>query len=129
MIADVEPLSGVRRYPSLPLGSSWERHNSALQSNTFPKQASGQHDLMLFGNEDPSSSGLAPSLLCPPAPLPWTPPGLAWLPYTPASHYLSDLSIMSFGVCYKHSSSILHGSKPDASELWCTACSSTALQS
>ena len=70
MIADVEPLSGVRRYPSLPLGSSWERHNSALQSNTFPKQASGQHDLMLFGNEDPSSSGLAPSLLCPPSPGP-----------------------------------------------------------
>jgi len=67
MIADVEPLSGLRRFPSLPLGSSWERHNLALQANnTFPKQSSGQQDLMSFA-EDPSSSGMLTSrlLTCP----------------------------------------------------------------
>ena len=69
MIADVEPLSGVRRYPSLPLGSSWERHTLALQSNTFPKQASGQHDLVSFGDEGPSSPGLASPSPPPPPPL------------------------------------------------------------
>ncbi len=59
MIADVEPLSGMRRFPSLPLGSSWERHNLALQaSNTFPKQTSGQQDLMSF-TEDLTSSGMS----------------------------------------------------------------------
>ncbi|DBA93880.1 TPA: hypothetical protein ACH3X3_013925 [Trebouxia sp. C0006] len=60
MIADVEPLSGMRRFPSLPLGSSWERHNLALQaSNTFPKQTSGQQDLTSFAEHPSSSANLA----------------------------------------------------------------------
>ncbi|KAL0042783.1 hypothetical protein WJX79_011021 [Trebouxia sp. C0005] len=60
MIADVEPLSGLRRFPSLPLGSSWERHNLALQANnTFPKQTSGQQDLMSFAGDPSSSANLA----------------------------------------------------------------------
>lgn len=59
MIADVEPLSGLRRFPSVPLGSSWERHTLALQANnTFPKQTSGQQDLLSLGQQDPGSSGL-----------------------------------------------------------------------
>ena len=59
MIADVEPLSGIRRYPSLPLGSSWERHTLALQYNPFPKQASWTaQDRMTFGDEDLASPGL-----------------------------------------------------------------------
>lgn len=59
MIADVEPLAGLRRFPSLPLGASWERHTLGLQANnTFPKQTIGQQDLMSFAEEAPSSSGV-----------------------------------------------------------------------
>ena len=62
MIADVEPLSGMRRYPSLSLGSSWERHTMSLQSNGLPEQGTAQHDMGLFADQGPSSPGLR---LCP----------------------------------------------------------------
>ena len=59
MIADVEPLSGMRRYPSLSLGASWERHTLSLQqSNGLSKQGTGQQDMMTFADEGLSSPGL-----------------------------------------------------------------------
>ncbi|KAL3154680.1 hypothetical protein ABBQ38_011229 [Trebouxia sp. C0009 RCD-2024] len=64
MIADVEPLSGMRRYPSLSLGNSWERHILSQQPTGLPKQGSEQQDMMTFHDEVPSSPGLL-AIPCP----------------------------------------------------------------
>ena len=58
MIADVEPLSGMRRYPSLSLGSSWERHTMSLQSDGLPRQGTAQHDMEPCADQGFSSPGL-----------------------------------------------------------------------
>ncbi|KAL3144165.1 hypothetical protein ABBQ32_003949 [Trebouxia sp. C0010 RCD-2024] len=58
MIADVEPLSGIRRYPSLSLGASWERHILSQQPTVLPKQGNEQQDMMTFNDEVASSPGL-----------------------------------------------------------------------
>lgn len=57
MIADVEPLSGMRRYPSLSLGASWERHILSQQPTDLLKQDNEQPDMMMFGDEPPTSPG------------------------------------------------------------------------
>lgn len=58
MIADVEPLSGMRRYPSLSLASSWERHTMSLQPNGLPRQGTTQQDMGPFADQFASSPGL-----------------------------------------------------------------------
>lgn len=58
MIADVEPLSGMRRYPSLSLASSWERHTMSLQPNDLRSQGTAQQDLGPLADQGPSSPGL-----------------------------------------------------------------------